>query len=70
MGSGSGTPLGVKMEYTFWTLAVLSVIGMIVTMFFAGPGKAIPGGLWLAGSLGSICIFGLLALVMRQLPEV
>lgn len=67
---GSGWSIPAIMEYTFWTLALLSVIGMLAAMPFVGPDKAIPGAAWLAGSLGGMSIFGGLAFVIKQLPDV
>lgn len=70
VGSGDGLGLGAKLEYLFWTLAVLSVAGMMVSMLWVGPDKAVSGEVWLTASMGSIGVFGFLALVVRQLPEV
>lgn len=70
VGEGDGLGLGAKMEYTFWGLAVLSVVGMMVSMLFVGPDKPITGEVWLTASLGSIAAFSSLALAVRQLPEV
>lgn len=70
VGSGDGFGLGAMLEYAFWTLTILSVIGMMVSMWWVGPDKPIDGKTWLVASLGCLSVFGLLALVCRQLPEV
>lgn len=61
-----------KMEYAFWGLTALAVVGMIGTMFYpgVGPQQPISGIQWLGGSLGGIIVFGAIAMVLRQLPEV
>lgn len=68
MGDGDGLGLSAKMEYTFWGLAVLSVLAMLVSMYFIDPAQH--GMIWLWGSLGGIMAFAGLALAVRQLPEV
>lgn len=62
--------LTAVLESLCWALAVLSVIGMLATMFFTGPNKPISGMTWLLASLGSITVFGALALVFRSLYPV
>lgn len=70
--SGGNLSITKKMEYLFWTLTILAVVGMIVTMFYpgVGPQEPISGMQWLGGSLGSMIVFGGIAVVLRQLPEV
>jgi len=65
-----GGDLTVKLEYACWALAVLAVGGMLVSMYFAGPGKPLTGMAWLGGSLVTIVTFGGLAIVFRRIPEV
>lgn len=67
MGSSSITKL---MEVGFWAGAIITVIFMIGAMPFVGPGKAIAGEVWLIISVGGIVMFGGLAMLMRELPEV
>lgn len=67
--SGSRS-VSVIMEYTFWTIAILFLIGMVASMPWVGPDKAIPGIVWLTASLGGMGVFGGLALTVRRLPEV
>jgi len=69
--SGSVRPsvsLTTKMEYAFWTGAILAAGTMVVSMYFVDPAEN--GTLWLFGSLGGIALFAGLALLMRHLPEV
>lgn len=68
VGSEDGLSLSAKMEYTFWTLAIACVAGMLGSMYFIDPAKH--GMIWLWGSLGGIIAFAGLALAVRQLPEV
>lgn len=60
-----GYPLDTKIEFAFWGMAILSVLGMLVAMPFTGPTKAISGEAWLVWSLGSITFTGGLAMVVR-----
>lgn len=70
-GNGS-LSITKKMEYGFWTLAVLAVLAMLVSMVYpgVGPNEPISGMQWLGGSIGGMIVFGGIALVLRQLPEV
>lgn len=68
--SGGSRSVSMLMEMAFWGVALLFLVGMVVSMPWVGPDKAIPGIVWLAGSLGGMAVFGGLALVIRRLPEV
>lgn len=52
-------------EYTFWFLALLSVIGMVAVLPWVGESKPIPGLMWLGYSLVGILLFSSLAVIMR-----
>lgn len=67
--SGSKS-VSAMMQYTFWGVAILFLVGMMVSMPWVGPDKAIPGIAWLGVSLGGMTLFGGLALIVRELPEV
>jgi hypothetical protein len=62
--------IATALEYTFWALAIVSVIVMLVWMFVFTPVGNKAGMHWLVGSLGSISTFAGLALVTRKLPDV
>jgi hypothetical protein len=65
-----GWDIPTMMEYTFWTLAILSVVGMLVWMFVFTPVGSEAGVTWLLGSIGPMLAFTILALITRRLPEV
>lgn len=69
---GSSLSITEKMEYSFWGLAILALVWMMVSMVYpgVGPGKPVSGILWLSSSIGGMGLFGGLAFVLRQLPEV
>lgn len=56
-------PLAI--EYTLWTLAVLSAVLMVLVMPWVGEGKPIPGTMWLGLSLLAICLFAGLAMLLH-----
>lgn len=58
------------LEGIMWTFAVLFLVGMLAAMPWVGPNGYITGETWLIASLGGMTLFGGLALLMRQLPEI
>lgn len=70
--SGGSLSITKKMEFGFWGLALLSLVWMMISMLYpgVGPDKPISGIMWLASSIGGMGLFGGLAFVIRQLPEV
>jgi len=63
-GSTSTSPPKI-IESVFWTLAILSVILMLASMPWVGPGRPIPGQAWLALSLLGILVFSALGALTR-----
>lgn len=57
--------IGALIEYSLWTLSLVSVGAMIVTMPWVGSGKPIPGVVWLGYSLAGMVLFGGLAVLIR-----
>lgn len=58
-------PPNKLLEQICWTGAVVSILGMLVSMPWVGPEKIIPPMLWLSYSIGGILFFGLFAVLIR-----
>lgn len=65
----SDISLGGVIEYSLWSLSVLSVIGMIGVLPWVGEGKVLTGTVWLGYSLACILLFGCLAGFIRWIRQ-
>lgn len=54
------------LEQVCWALAITSILGMVVSMPWVGPGKPIPGEAWLGIPLALFIMFGLAGGTIRM----
>lgn len=69
VGSMGSPDLGALLEGVFGAVAICAMIGMVVVMPWVGDGGVLSGRQWLGFSLVGVCLFGGLAVAIREVRE-